>query len=145
MNIKSIKELIKEEFWQQCSERLKGKETIEVLHKLFDHIVLALATGIDNVKTEDGKTISFFSKGREFLTINITRKDLRIYIHPAARAFFDPEARFQVEKFRFWDGSYHKSSGKYRAMSFWISKMKYIPGVKEIIKYIPETLNDVNK
>lgn len=142
MDIKSLKEMVIKEFWQECSERLKNKEVVEVLHKLFDYIVNTLSTRIDGIKTENGKAISFFSKGREFLTINITRKNLRIYIHPPAEAFFEPEAKFSVEEFRFWEGSFRKSSGKYRGMSVWISEKKYLQGVKEIINQIPRTLED---
>jgi hypothetical protein len=110
-----------------------------VLHTLFEHTIDVLADRIDEIKTEDGKTISFFSEEREFLTINVTRKDLRIYIHPKAGAYFDPKAKFNVERFRFWDGSYHKKSGKYRAVSVWISQRKYLPGVEHIIDIIPKS------
>ncbi len=117
---KPLKKMVSKEVWQQCSSRLKNEGTIEVLYKLFDHIVDILADRIGEIKTDDGKSISFFSEGREILTINVTRKDLRIYLHPQAKAFFDPEAKFDVEKFRFWEGSFHKTSGKNRAMSVWI-------------------------
>ncbi|MCK4321254.1 hypothetical protein KAX08_01905 [candidate division WOR-3 bacterium] len=140
MDIKSLKELVSEKFWQECSERLKNKEVVEVLHKLFDYIVNTLSTRIDGIKTEDGKAISFFSQGREFLTINVTRKNLRIYIHPPAGAFFEPEAKFGVEEFRFCEGSFRKSTGKYKGLSVWISEKKYLPGVKEIINHIPKTI-----
>lgn len=142
MNIKSLKELVSEEVWQKCSERLKNEEPVAVLKELFDYIVDTLAKRIDNIKSEDGKAISFFSQGKEILTINVTRKNLRIYIHPPAMAFFDPKAKFRVEKFRFWEGSYRKSSGKYRGMSVWISEKEYLQGVKEIINQIPRTLED---
>ena len=135
-----LKKMVSRKVWQQCSSRLKKEETVEVLHKLFDCIVDILADRINEIRTDDGKTISFFCEGREILTINVTRKDLRIYIHPTAKAFFDPKAKFDVEKFRFWEGSYHKASGKNRAMSVWISERKYLPGVKEIIDCIPKTI-----
>jgi hypothetical protein len=136
---RSLKEMVSEQVWQQCTLRLKMPETDEVLHQLFDYVVKALAKRIEEIRTDDGKAISFFTEGREFLTINVTRKDLRIYIHPKAGAHFDPKAKFDVEKFRFWDTSYHKASGKYRAMSVWISQKKYLPGVKEIIDFVPKT------
>ncbi|MBA7667766.1 hypothetical protein ES703_75864 [subsurface metagenome] len=142
MDIKSLKELVSEKFWQECSKKLKNEKTVVVLHELFDYIVDILAKRIDNIKTEDGKAISFFSKEREFLTINVTRKNLRIYLHPPAGAFFEPNTRFDVEEFRFWEGSYRKASGKYRGMSVWISEKKYLQGVKEIINQIPRTLED---
>ncbi|MGB3092122.1 MAG: hypothetical protein WBC42_02795 [Candidatus Zixiibacteriota bacterium] len=134
-----MKKMVSKEVWQQCSLRLKKEETVEVLHKLFEYIIDALADRIDEIKSDDGKSISFFCKGREFLTINVTRKDLRIYVHPKAGTFFDPKAKFDVERFRFWEGSFHKTSGKYRAMSVWISEKKYLAGVKKVIDCIPKT------
>jgi hypothetical protein len=134
-----LKITLSKQIWQQCELRLKSEETKAVLHSLFEYIIDVLVGRIEEIKTEDGKAISFFSEEREFLTINVTRKDLRIYIHPKAGAYFDPKAKFNVERFRFWDGSYHKSSGKYRAMSVWISQKKYLPGVKHIIDIIPKT------
>lgn len=142
MNIKSLKELVSEKFWQECSKKLKNEKTVVVLHELFDYIVDILIKRLDDIKTEDGKAISFFSKEREFLTINITRKNLRIYIHPPADVLFEPKVKFNVEEFSFWEGSYRKASGKYRGMSVWISEKKYLQGVKEIINQIPRTLED---
>ncbi len=140
MKRETLKKMVEKEVWQQCSSRLKKEETVEVLHKLFEYIIDTLSDRIDEIKTDDGKTISFFSEGREFLTINVTRKDLRIYVHPKAGVFFDPKAKFAVEKFRFWEGSFHKASNKYRAMSVWISEKKYLSGVKKIIDSIPKTI-----
>ena len=140
MKREALKDMVSKEVWQQCSLRLKKEETVEVLYKLFGYIVDSLADRIGEIKTEDGESISFFSEGREILTINVTRKDLRIYIHPRAGAFFDPKARFDVEKFRFWETAYHKATGKNRAMSVWISEKKYLQGVKEIIDCIPKTI-----
>ncbi len=138
MKVENLNSLVSEEDWQQFYERLKNKQVMEVLHELFNHIVDTLAKRIDAVKVDNGRAISFFSNDREFLTINVTRNDLRIYIHPAARTFFDPDAKFQVEKFNFWKSSYQKTSGKYRAMSVWISEKEYLQGVKEVIDLIPE-------
>lgn len=138
MSAKSLNELISEDVWKQCSLKAKNDETIYVLHEITDCVLDALSLRIDDIKNDDGKAISFYSKGKEILAINITRKGLRIYIHPASRVFFDPEARFNVERFRFWDGSFHKTSGKYRAMSVWISDREYIPGVRDIINEIPK-------
>ena len=143
MNKESLKKCVSEGFWQQWSAKLSKEQTTEVLHDLFDYIIDTLATRIDDIKTDDGKAISFFSKGREILTINVTRKDLRIYIHPPAKASFNPKTKFDVEKFRFWEGSYQKTSGKYRALSMWISKKRYLSGVKEILDYIPKTIEEV--
>lgn len=83
--------------------------------------------------------ISFFSGKREFLTINITRKDMRIYVHPPAGAYFDADDKFKVEKFRFRDGSFNKTTGKYRALSFWISDKKYLTAAGKIINMIPKS------
>jgi hypothetical protein len=134
----SLRKMVSKKVWQQCSLRLKNEETVKVLKSLFDLIVDILAERIDEIKTDDGRSISFFSEEREFLTINVTRKDLRIYIHPKAGAYFYPKAKFDVERFRFWEGSFHKASGKYRAMSVWISEKKCLPAVKEIIDIIPK-------
>ncbi|KPL02983.1 MAG: hypothetical protein AMJ90_04360 [candidate division Zixibacteria bacterium SM23_73_2] len=142
MSVKSLKELVTKDFWQKSSERLKNEEIVEVLQELFDYIVGTLRTRIDDIKTDDGKAIYFFSKGREFLTINVTRKDLRIYIHPPAKAIFDPESKFKVEKFRFWEGSYHKKSNRFKAMSIWVSEKRYLSEVKKIINYIPKTIKE---
>ncbi len=139
MNRESLRKKVSKDVWKQCSLRLKEEETFEVLRSLFDYIADILADRISDIKTEEGKSISFFSEEREFLTINVTRKDLRIYIHPKAKAYFDPQAKFVVERFRFWDGSFHKATGKYRGMSVWISEKKYMPAVKKIIDFISRT------
>ena len=115
----------------------KAQDTMQVLQALFDYVTEVLADRIDEIRPDDGRAISFFSEKREFLTINVTRKDLRVYVHPKAGAYFDPKAKFGVEKFRFWDTSYHKASGKYRALSFWISEKKYLSAAKKIIDAIP--------
>lgn len=133
--------LFSEETWLQCRDRLKDKEVFTVLKALFDHIVNTLAPRIDDIRTDDGRAISFFQGGRKFLTINITRYDLRIYIHPAAQVLFDPTAQFRVERFNFWKSSFQKSSGKYRAMSVWISKAEFLEGVREIIGMIPKNFD----
>ncbi len=140
MDAKSLKNLVGKEFWQESTSRLQSAETIEVMRELFDYVVDTLAPRLDDVKAQDGKAISFFSLGREILTINVTRKDLRIYIHPPAGAFFDPEEHFDVERFSLWKGSFQKKSGKYRAMSVWISERKYLSAVKRLIRRIPKRM-----
>ena len=139
MKMKSLKQTPSMKTWNQFSSKLRKKETVEVLHKLFDHIMDRLAERIDDIKIDEGKAISFFSNSREILTINVTRKDLRIYIHPPALVLFEPDEKFKVEKFNFWEGSYRKRCGKYTAMSIWISENRYLPGVEEIIERIPKT------
>ncbi len=127
-----------EDVWQQYSQRLKDPTVIEVLHKLFDIIVELLAERIDDIRDVDGKAISFFSKEREILTINITRKNLRVYIHPSSLAYFDPEMEYRVEKLSFWESSYHIKTGKYRGLSVWISNKKYLRGIEKILRNIPQ-------
>lgn len=131
-----LKSMVRDHTWRSCSARSRNPAAISALHRLFDLIIEMLADRIDDVKVDNGKAISFFSGGREILTINVTRKDLRIYIHPAAGALFDPKMRPRVERFRFWEGSCQKSSGMYRAMSFWISDVKYLRGAREILRGI---------
>ncbi len=138
MSKASLKALVSNEVWQQCAQRLKKPGVVEVLRKLFDRIIDILSERIDDIKTDDGRAISFFSAGREMLTINITRNNLRIYIHPPAHAYFDPGLKLNVEKFRFWDASFHKKTGKYRGLSIWISENEHLPGAKQVLKKIPK-------
>lgn len=85
-----------------------------------------------------GEGLSFFSGGKEFLTVNVCLRNLRIYVHPSAGAAFDPDADFDVERFRFWDSSYRKTAGKYVGMTVWVSEKKHLPAFKEIINQIPD-------
>jgi hypothetical protein len=135
---KRVEGLVGEAFWRESSERLPSAEAAAALRGLFDHVAGVLAKRIDDVKVDGGKTLSFYSGGREFLTFNVTRTGLRVYVHPPAGALFEPDETFAVEKFRFWDASFQKKSGKYRALSFWISERKYLAGAEEIIKHIPK-------
>jgi hypothetical protein len=139
MKSESLRQMIPGDTWQQFRSRLKAEDAMRVLRQLFDHVTKVLVDRIDEIKADDGRAISFFCEKREFLTINVTRKDLRVYVHPKAGAYFDPKAKFGVEKFRFWDTSYHKASGKYRALSFWISEKKYLSAAKKIIDALPRT------
>ena len=132
--------MISKDAWEQFSLRLQKEETVDVLHKLFDYITDSFINRIDAVKTEDSRAISFFTDAREFLTINVTRKDLRIYIHPTAKVIFDPKEGFEVERFNFWTGSYRKTSAKYTGISIWVSKNKYLEEVKKIIDRIPKSI-----
>lgn len=139
MGGKRLAGLVGEAFWRESAERLSSAEATAALCELFDHVVDILGPRIDDVKVEDGKALSFYSAGREFLTFNVTRRGLRVYVHPPAGALFEPEATFAVEKFRFWEASFQKKSGKYRALSFWISKREHLPGARDIIGRIPKT------
>ena len=134
----SLRKLLGEDVWQQCSQRLKDATVVDALHKLFESIITLLAKRIDDIKTIDGKVISFFSKGREILTINVTRNNLRVYIHPPSLAYFDHNLEYKVEKLSFWESSLHKKTGRYRGLSVWISNKKYLRGVEKIIKNIPQ-------
>jgi hypothetical protein len=134
-----IEDMVGEAFWRESAERLPSAEAAAALRELFDHVADVLEARIDDVKVDDGKALSFYSGGREFLTFNVTRDGLRVYVHPPAGVFFEPEATFAVEKFRFWEGSYQKRTGKYRALSFWISTPEHLPGARDIIRRIPGT------
>ena len=131
---------IKDEVWQQGAARTNKPELINIAQDLYDDVIDMLAKRIDEVKADDGRAISFFSIGREILTINITRSDLRIYFHPPAGVFFDPDEKFKVERFRFWEASFHKKTGKYRGLSVWISEKRYLPALKKIIGRIPDVI-----
>lgn len=138
MNADLLRAKVGEGAWQSISARLKSAETREVLHDVFECILERLSSRIEDIRVdEERNAICFFTEGREFLTINVTRRDMRIYIHPAAGAFFDPDAEFEVERFSLWKASLQKKSGKHRGMSAWISDKKYLPGVKNLIDSIP--------
>ena len=131
--------LVSEDFWEQCEARLKNKGVMQILRELHKHIINTLTQRTDDVTTEPGRMLAYFSAKREIIRINVNLNDLRIYIHPASRALFDPDAKFRVERFNLWDSSFQKKTGKYRGMSVWISDIQYLPGVKEIIDLIPVT------
>jgi len=139
MDKRSLKRAIGQEFWRESSSRLPSTEAAEVLRELVEHVVEGWARRVDEVKTVGGEGVIFLAGGRPFLTINVCRKNLRVYVHPDAGALVEPEAKFDVEKFRFWEGSFRKTSGKYNAMSFWISKREHLPGARDILAYVPKT------
>lgn len=85
-----------------------------------------------------GEGLSFFSARKEFLTVNVCLRNLRVYVHPPAAAAFDPDVEFDVEKFRFWDSSYRKTTGKYVGMTAWVSGAEHLPAFKEIVDQIPD-------
>jgi hypothetical protein len=136
MDKRSLKRAVGAPFWEQSSAKLKSEEAAVALRELFDHVVEVLAPRIDDVKTEGGKAVSFYAAGREFLTINVGRENLRVYVHPPAGVLFEPEATFDVEKFRFWEASFQKKTGKFRGMSFWVSAPAHVPGARAIIDRI---------
>ena len=134
-----LKESVSEDTWEKAHSRLKEQEAFEVLREFFDRVVDTLVDRIDDIGIHEEKAIWFLSRGREILRINVGRSDLRIYLHPAAGASFSPDAEFAVDRFRFWDGSFRKGSGKYHGMSFWLSEKRELPGAESILQHIPKT------
>jgi hypothetical protein len=116
---------------------LSSEEAFILLKGVINYAVCSLEPGGLTIRATDPKTVSFIREGREILTINVGLSRLRIYVHPAAGAHFEPGSQFEVEKFRFWDSSYQKSSGTYRGMSAWGSGSQDLPGIKRIIDRIP--------
>jgi hypothetical protein len=139
MDKRSLRRAIAQDFWRESAKRLPDEEAAAVLRELVEHVVDGWARRVDGVKTVGGEGVIFNSRGRPFLTVNVCRRNLRVYVHPEAGALFEPEAKFDVEKFRFWEGSFRKTSAKYNALSFWISGRKHIPGAREILSRLPKT------
>jgi len=129
---------IDEQTWKQISAKLTDAEALRVLRQLVDYVAERLKSRIDQVKSSKD-AIAFFSKGREFLTINITRTNLRIYFQPSSGALFGKEQKFAVEKVSLWEGSLQKTTGKYRALTAWVSKEEHLPAIKKMIDTIPLT------
>lgn len=125
-----------EQTWRQISTKLKDVEALKVLHELVNYVSERLKSRIDEVKSSRD-AISFFSKGREFLTINITRTNLRIYFQPSSGALFSKDHRFAVENVSLWEGSFQKATDKYKALTAWVSKEEHLPAIKKMIDTIP--------
>jgi hypothetical protein len=135
---RKITDFISEEFWEKCLARPKKEGVAAVLTKVCDYAVNTLSERIDKVEERGkGEGLSFFSGGKEFLTVNVCLRNLRVYVHPPAGAAFDPDAEFDVEKFRFWDSSYRKTTGKYVGMTVWVSEEKHLSAFGEIVNQIP--------
>ena len=130
---------IDEKAWASFSAKLSSAEAMDVLRELVRYTSQQLVSRIEEVGTSDAG-ISFFSKGREFLTFNVTRKGLRVYFHPPAGGLFGKDEAFSVEKTSNWERSFQKSSGMYRAMTAWVSKKEHLPGIKTLIDRIPITI-----
>ncbi len=145
MDKRSLKRAVGAEFWRESSARLPNDETSEVLSELVAHVADGWARRVDGVKTVGGEGVIFLSRGRPFLTVNVCRKNLRVYVHPEAGALFEPKAKFDVEKFRFWEGSFRKTSGKYNALSFWVSKRGHLAGARKILAYVPKTVRGADR
>jgi len=127
---------IDEQTWKQISTKLKDVEALKVLREVVNYAAARLKSRIDEVKSSRD-VIAFLSKGKEFLTINVTRTNLRIYFQPSSGALFSKDEKFAVEKVSFWEGSFQKSSGKYRAVTAWVSKEEHLIGIKKMIDSIP--------
>jgi hypothetical protein len=127
---------IDEQSWKQISTKLTDAEAFKVLRQIVNYVSERLKSRIEKVRSSRD-VIAFLSKGKEFLTINVTRNNLRIYFQTSSGALFSKEETFAVEKLSFWEGSFQKSSGKYRALTAWVSKEEHLPGIKKMIDRIP--------
>jgi len=127
---------VDEQAWKQISAKLADAEALKVLREVVNYVAERLRSRIDEVKSSRD-VIAFISKGKEFLTINITRTNLRIYFQPSSDALFGKGEKFAVEKVSLWEGSFQKATGKYRALTAWVSKEEHLPGIKKMIDAIP--------
>jgi len=127
---------IDDETWKQISTKLKEAEALTVLREVVNYTTERLKLRIDEVKSSRD-VVAFFSKGKELLTINVARTNLRIYFQPSSGALFSKDEKFAVEKVSIWETSFHKASGKYRAMTAWVSKEEHLTGIKALIDKIP--------
>jgi len=134
--VKFVSIKIDEQTWKQISAKLTDAEALKVLREVVNYANERLKSKIDKVKSSRD-AIAFLSKGKELLTINVTRTNLRIYFQPASGALFSKDEKFAVEKVSIWEGSFQKSSGKYRAMTAWVSKEEHLQGIKKMIDRIP--------
>jgi len=128
--------MIDEQMWKRYSDKLPSSEALKVLREVIEYITGKLESRIDETDVWRGG-IAFFSKDKELLTVNVTTKGLRIYFYPSADALFNDQEEFSVERFNLWKSSYHKASGKYRAMTAWVSKTEHLPAIKKLIDRIP--------
>jgi len=129
---------IDEQAWRQISTKLTDAEALKVLREVVNYATERLKSRIDEIKSSKD-VIAFFSKGKEFLTINVTRSNLRIYFQPSSGALFSKDEKSTVEKVSIWEGSFQKASGKYRAITAWVSKEEHLPGIKALIDRIPKS------
>jgi len=131
-----MNEEIDDNTWKQFAAKLSSLEAEKMLRELISYVGDKLKSRVDETRTWKGG-IAFFSKGREILTIDVIRKGLRIYFQPAAGALFSSDVDFGVERVNLWKSSYHRTSGKYRGMTAWISKEEHLEGIKRLIDKIP--------
>ena len=136
MSVRFMSAEIDEQTWKQISTKLTDAEALRVLRELVNYASERLKSRIDEVKSSKD-AVAFFSKGREFLTINVTRTNLRIYFQPSSGALFSKDEKFAVEKVSLWEGSFQKATGKYKALTAWVSKEEHFPGIRKMIDGIP--------
>jgi len=134
--VKFVNVKIDEQTWKQISTKLKDVETLKVLREIVNYAAERLKSRIDEVKSSKD-AIVFLSKGKEFLSIYVTRTNLRIYFHPSSGALFSKDEKFAVEKVSIWETSFQKATGKYRGMTAWVSKEEHLPGIKALLNRIP--------
>jgi len=128
--------VIDERMWERYSNKLPNSEALKVLREVIDYISKKLEARIDDTDVwREG--VAFFSKGKEFLTVEVTTKGLRIHFYPSAGVLFNGQEKFSVERVNLWRSSYRKASGKYRAMTAWVSRETHLPAIKKLIDRIP--------
>ena len=127
---------INDKTWKEISTKLTDVEALKVLREIVNYAAERLKSRIDEVKSSRD-AIAFLSKGKELLTINVTQTNVRIYFQLSCGALFDKNEKFAVEKVSIWEGSFQKASGKYRAMTAWVSKEEHLSGIKTLIDRIP--------
>jgi len=127
---------IDERMWKRYSAKLPNSEALKVLRELIGYVVKKLEPRIDDTDVwREG--VAFFSKDKDFLTIEVTTKGLRIHFYPSAGVLFNSQENFSVERINLWKSSYQKASGKYRAMTAWVSRETHLPAIKKLINRIP--------
>jgi len=145
---KPLINVIDEKTWLKFCNKLPNSEAQRVLCCIIEHATKRLGSRIQRirrladhapggrvVKWLDG--ICFVSQGRDFLTINVTRKGLRIYFYPRAGVLLDPKEKYEIEAMSLWKTSYQKKTGKYRGFTVWVSKEAHLPAVKKLMDRIP--------
>jgi len=134
--VKLVSQKINDKTWKEISTKLTDVEALKVLREIVNYAAERLKSRIDEVKSSRD-AIAFLSKGKELLTINVTQTNLRIYFQLSCGALFGKNEKFAVEKVSIWEGSFQKASGKYRAMTAWVSKEEHLSGIKTLIDRIP--------
>ena len=139
MRVKFVSGVIDERNWKRYSAKLPDSEALKVLREVIDYITKKLESRIDDTDVwREG--VAFFSEGKEFLTVEVTTKGLRIHFYPSAGVLFNGQEKFSVERVNLWKSSYRKALGKYRAMTAWVSKETHLPGIKRLIDRIPTSV-----